>query len=344
MVGRWLRILVLLILIVFPLALAVGSDQFSQTGQREQIEIAQEVTQDFTFIPFDPENTPEPTPFPSATPVIPPDVLLLLTARDDLELLADQLLTPTLGAGVRPEGWHGRVSPYDPQIALLTRLDLETLATTVINAQQRPCGGWYGCWFGTVGSTPYAVARDVRHDLELLAWTLMRNQRPIGWTGGDPVLKCDRASQTLVNVLERGGLYRVDVDANDPEFCKNVTLGVSRFVETEILANAQIDRIFSEEIPLLSRYEVTTNIAVAFLDSAATRRVGVIPRGTPILVRARSYRDFSKMVLVAGDGFEVYIEYTNTNLPDEIFRALPNAETFQNNTGCLDAAWCNRNN
>lgn len=335
MVNRWLRVAILILLLVFPLALMASRE--TTAGQTP--DIAQEFTPDF----LNPERTPEPTPFPTATPVLPPDVLLLLTVRDDLELLAEEMLAARLGPGMRPEGWNGRVTAFDPQLALLVRLDLELLATTLINAEQRPCGGWYGCWFYTVNSTPFAIARDARHDLELLAWTFMREQRPVGWVGGDPLLKCDRATQTLVSILERGGLYRVDVAANDPEFCRNVAINVTRYVETEILANAAVDRIFSEQIPLLSRFQVTTNIAVAFLDSAATRRVGVIPRGTPLFVRARSYADFSKMMLVAGDNFEVYIEWDQTNITPEIFRALPDARGFEQRTFCT-AAWCSRNN
>lgn len=326
---RWLRALILIILIVFPVALSMSRDSSGQ------IDVAGVIAQEGTI---DPERTPEPTAFPSPTPIIPPDVLLLLAARDDLEVLANA----QLGVDARPAGWYGRLNNQDPQIALLTRLDLETLATALINADDRPSSGLYGPWFGTVASTPYSIARDVRHDLELLAWALYGEQRPEGWTGGDPLLRCDRATQALEGLLRRGGLYRLDVEANDPQFCIKLSTNVSKLVETDILASADIGRVFTNDIPILSQYEVTTDFAVAFLDSAARLRVGVLPQGTLIQLRSRSTVEFSKMMVVYGPNFEVFIEYGQTNVPQEIFRSLPSAQSLTESTYCL-ADWCTTN-
>lgn len=280
---------------------------------------------------IDPENTPEPTPFPSATPIIPVEVFLLLDVRSDMERLADD----QLGVGVRPPGWNSNVSQYDPQITLLTRSDLEQLTNAIINPNTRPDG-----WMGAVPSTPYAIARDVRFDLELLANLIYgRTNRPAGWIGGDPLLRCNRATQTLVALLERGGVFRLEVAPNDPNFCRQTELAVTTFTETQILANAQLTDLFTDQVALLSPHEVNSDIAIAFLDTQATIRVGLIPNGTPIQVVARSYADFSNMMLVQGDSFLVFVDYTNTTVNDQQFRNLPNVTTLQISPNCF-AQWC----
>jgi hypothetical protein len=349
-VARILRILTVLILLMLPLVAVATQNSSAQVETPTPTPTFDPFyTPSPTFDPFatptldpafiDPENTPEPTPFPSATPVIPAESFILIDSRKDMELLANE----QLGFGTRPPGWNGEVSPYDTQLALLTRADLELLATVLINPDRRPPR-----WTGAVASTPFAVARDVRYDLEILADLLYgsdaagRSIRPAGWLGGDPLYKCNRATQTLVSLLERGGLYRLGIDANDPDFCRKVEQEVSVFTEQELLANTQIGNLFSDQLPLLSEHQIDSNIAVAFLDSAARGRLGVIPNGTPVQVIARSYENFSNMMLVQGDNFTVFVEYTNTTVTPEQFRALPNVASLQVETGCF-ANWCNTN-
>lgn len=279
--------------------------------------------------PIDPERTPEPTPVPTATPQLTDDVQLLLRARADLELLADAQL-----GGARPEGWTGADDQFDPQLALLTRLDLETLYAALVDAELRPVN-----WIGAVGSTPFAIARDIRHDLELMADLFYGpTTRPAGWYGGDPLFKCNRATQVLVQLLQRGGLFTVEANPNDPNFCYNVEIAATRFVETEVLANER-DGIFSPELALVSENKITTDFAVAWLDSAARIRVGVVPNDTPVRVIGRSYAAFSNMMLVEGQDFQVYVEYTNTTVTADQFRALPNVATLNVAPVCF-AEWC----
>lgn len=279
--------------------------------------------------PIDPERTPEPTPVPTATPQLTDDVQLLLRARADLELLADAQL-----GGARPEGWTGADDQFDPQLALLTRLDLETLYAALVDPELRPAN-----WIGAVGSTPFAVARDIRHDLELMADLFYGpTTRPTGWYGGDPLFKCNRATQVLVQLLQRGGLFTVETNPNDPDFCYKVEIAATRFVETEVLANER-DGIFSPELALVSENRITTDFAVAWLDSAARIRVGVVPKDTPVRVIGRSYAAFSNMMLVEGQDFQVYVEYTNTTVTADQFRALPNVATLNIAPVCF-ADWC----
>jgi hypothetical protein len=59
----------------------------------------------------------------------------------------------------------------------------------------------------------YAIAGDIRHDLELLADQVNPpNVRPPGWKGSVPVIRCDRSVQTLIFVLERTASYKLNVD------------------------------------------------------------------------------------------------------------------------------------
>jgi hypothetical protein len=287
-----------------------------------------------TPTPFNPEATPEPpTPTPSLTPtpVISPDARILLDVRADLELLADQ----QLGIAQRPEGWSGSTDFTNPQLGLLVRLDLELLYGGLVDAANRPSG-----WFGAVGSTPLAIARDTRHDLELMADLFFGPAtRPDGWRSADPLFRCNRSTQTLIALLQRGGLFVLEVPANDPNFCYNAEVAATRFVETRILASALDAGLFNPSLTVLSEYQIDGEVAVAFLDPSAQIKVGVIPRGTPIQVIARSYAQFSNMTLVSGPDFQVYVEYQNTTLTDEQFRGLPNLTTVSPAPTCL-ADWC----
>lgn len=284
---------------------------------------------------FGPEVTAEPTVAPTLAPtmtptqVIPEDAQLLVRARADLEILASAQMGAT-----RPEGWSGISDPYAPDLALLTRLDLEILYGSLVDATARPA-----TWIGAVGSTPVAIARDIRHDLELMADLFFGPlTRPTGWYGGDPLFRCNRATQVLVQLLQRGGLFTVDANPNDPNFCYNVEIAATRYTEVEILGNAQRG-IFSPEIALVSDQQITTDFAVAWLDSSARIRVGIIPNGQPIRVIGRSYADFSNMMLVSGTDYQVFVEYNNTTVTADQFRSLPNVATLDIAPTCF-AEWC----
>src|SRR5690606_5924457 len=115
------------------------------------------------------------------------------------------------------------------------RLDLELLAGQTVGLDSRPIG-----WFGAVGGTPFTVARDIRHDLEVLADLLVSpGVRPPGWAGSDPLMRCARAIQSLVRLIERGG-YLIQADPNSPSFCAQAELEASGYVETNLLASAPV--------------------------------------------------------------------------------------------------------
>jgi len=298
-----------------------------------------------TSTPDAPADTPA-DPLPEAeitaeaTPVEQPSLderalEITVRARTDLETLA----SATLGLE-RPTGWSIGLQANNPQYALLTRLDLELLAGSLLGAETRPDG-----WFGVVGSTPYALARDIRHDLELLADESV-GARPAGWLADEPLMNCDRTTQAAVQLLELNGVFTLQADRTAPDFCQQATNEVSVFMEVNLLANplpgglvmapgvGGVDGDASS-----GTAQITETFAVGFLDRGAAVRVGVIPLDTAITPVARSYAQFSAMMLVSGDGFELFVDHNTTSVTREEFNALPNVDDSGRVPFC-DAAWC----
>ncbi len=348
--ARALKVIGLILLLAFPLATALSEPrqtrgsgyQPEQTGSFNESDIT--LTAIYATITaqaagpgvFPPESTApagqEPAlPTPTPTPSFSPEALILIDARADLELLANQ----QLGVGSRPEGWSGSTDYTNPQMGLLARLDLELLYGGLIDRELRN-----PAWFGAVGSSALAIARDVRHDLELLADLLYGySVRPEGWRGADPLYRCSRATQTLVTLLARGGVFTLDVEANDPDFCAKAEVSAARFAETRVLSGSVEFGGADPALTLASGYRINRDFAVAFLDPSARIKLGVIPNGTPIQVIARSYSQFSNMMLVAGDGFQVYVEYVYTSVTPAEFRGLPNITSIAPAPSCF-AEWC----
>ena len=331
----------ILVLLLFPIILA---------AQDVQPPIATEEPQPVTV----PANAvPIPTAeggqaAPSVAPVAPPPsaidpiaVPTLISIRSDLELLAgDRLGTE------RPLGWSGSLDTNDPQLPLLTRLDLELLAGRLIAPNERPAG-----WFGAIPSSTVAIVRDIRHDLELLADAVgTANIRPSGWTGSDPLLRCERGVQALINVLERGGVFSLNVNTNDPNFCFLAELQASHFAETSILSsqntgittttsNPAAPAAAGQSAPLPGSVQIDTEVAFAFLNRYGTEQVGKIPVGTNVQPVARSFTQFSAMTLVRGSDFEVFIDYRDSSLTDDQFAGLSSVDSASVNTNC-NATWC----
>lgn len=282
----------------------------------------------------------QPVQTPEAAAVPPYDAAtlqLLIMARSDLELLANKHLGQQ-----RPPGWSGSADINDPQLPLLVRLDLELLVGTLIAPDQRPPG-----WFGPVPGTANSIARDIRHDLELLADTVDQSGiRPAGWAGSDPLLRCDRALQTLVGLLERSANFILPIDVNNPDFCRLAEQQATQFAEANNVtinpgAPAASNPAAAPNIVAAppGSARVTGALALGFLNRYATEHVGLIPVGTPVSPVARSFTEFSRMMLVRGDGFELFVDHRDTTVTDAEFAVLPNVDGVQVNTHC-DAAWC----
>lgn len=312
----------------------------------------------FLFIPFtllaqevQPVTTEEPVPVPTlvvapiptpvgsepiSAPVSPfdPDTLLLLiNARTDLNNLALQNL-----GGNLPTGWSGSQDTTSPDFHLLLRLDVELLAGAILGPDQRPEG-----WFGVFPSSLNAIARDIRHDIELLADQVNPlNVRPVGWIGADPVMRCERGVQALINLLERNASFTLGVVAGDPNFCRLAELQAARFTEVNVLnpnANTPTNTDNGGVAPTGTGARIDSEFAVAFLDRFGRQKTGTIPLGEAITPVARSYTTFSHMMLVRGNGFEVFIDYEASTLSEGDFAVLQNVDNIGVSTTCT-ASWC----
>lgn len=257
---------------------------------------------------------------------------LLIDARADLELL----MVTTQGVN-RPVGWNGSLDVSDPSLPINIRLDLEILAGVSLGANSRPVG-----WFGAVPSTSFNIARDIRHDLELLADELLGyNERPDGWTGSDPLFRCSRSTQALVNMLQRGGVFTLSLDPTDEDYCQQAEVQASQFSEVNLLANVGNEPIFAQSAEVLVPGAITieTNFAVSFLDRGGRLSVGTIPIGTAVRPVARSYAQFSRMMVVEGNEFLVFIDYRDTSMTEEQFEELMDVDSIAIDPFCL-ADWC----
>jgi hypothetical protein len=261
---------------------------------------------------------------------------VLLAVRNDLEVLANA----TLGQTDRPIGWNGGYDVTNPQMALLARLDLDNLAANVL--PNLPAG-----WFGVQSTSGYGIARDIRHDLELLAdVTVGVSIRPPNWVGDDPIMRCSRATQTLVMLLRTRNLFTPTVTAASPTYCNDLEVEVSVFTERFLLDPARNPSLrefnndpAATQAPAERTVQVTSANAVGYYDRGATQRAGIIPSGSLIEPIARSYADFSRMTLVRGDGFLLFIDFQDTTLERARFDALDNVNVIAENLYCL-VEWC----
>ncbi|PJF39574.1 MAG: hypothetical protein D6737_06590 [Chloroflexi bacterium] len=272
-----------------------------------------------------------------------PVILDLIDARLDLENLA----TNQLGSS-RPTGWTNNGDGNSPSLLVDVRLDLELLANTVFGINKRPAE-----WFGASRTTREANTRDIRHDLEFLADSALQpNVRPPGWIGGDAILRCDRATQNLIRLLEQGGVFTLSVDPNLSNFCAVAAEQANLFVEVTLLSNPVGVGGGTSSTPTQNQgggsvvsgqsfggIRPSTNVTVGFLDRHAHTRIGVIPEDVTMTAVARSYTQFSNMAVMQGDGFEIFVDYTYTTLSDAQFEALPDVNNFNISPIC-EADWC----
>lgn len=260
---------------------------------------------------------------------------LLIEARSDLELLANDRL------GVeRPPLWSGSLDIYNAELARLLRLDLELLVGTLLAPDQRPPG-----WFGPVRGTSLTFARDIRHDLELLADAVVQpNVRPSGWVGGDPLLRCDRAVQSLVSLLERSG-FVLPLNPNVPDFCAQAELQAAQYAEANpalaaaAAAPGQVITAPAGPVAPPGSARIIGALALGFLNRYATEHIGLIPVGTTFTPVARSFTEFSRMMLIRGDGFELFIDHRDSTVTEAEFAVLPDVDGVSVTTTC-EAAWC----
>lgn len=270
-------------------------------------------------------------PLPSAPPMLDSAVLpILVKARSDLEILANQQL-----GSERPAGWSGSLDVNNPQLAILIRLDLELLMARLVGLESIPAG-----WFGAVPSTPYAIARDIRHDLELLSDVVIApSVRPPGWAGDDPIMRCDRSTQNLVRLLRRSYQFEPTVLPTSADYCQLLAVQVGQFVEVNVLEGSAVTAGPAQTAAGTGTENALANIGLAFLDRDARQRVGTIPTTEAFTPVGRSRTQFSRMTLVRGAGFEVFVDYSTTTISEAEFLSLPDVNSLNAQPFC-DAAWC----
>lgn len=264
---------------------------------------------------------------------IPNDALIVLVnARTDLELLAENQLQAQ-----RPVGWSGSLDVTDPQLPVHIWLDLELLTARLLDISERPIG-----WFGPAPGSYYAIARDIRHDLELLAdEALSPGERPIGWVGGTPLMRCDRAVQSLAETLAANVSFIPNVDPTAPGYCDQMGEALREYATNNpgALNTGPASQQSGGTTPANPNVIHPNPDAYGFLDRYATQRIGIIPATETFVPLARSFTQFSRMTLVRGSGFEVFVDWKTTSMTEEQFRTLPNVNNFDANPMC-EAPWC----
>ena len=289
-------------------------------------------------------NTPTVTPSPTATasPTPLPDVRdqlpnaaevdsILLAARSDIEVLANA----QLGATDRPTGWNGTYDVTNPEMAFDARLDLEILTDALLTGE-RPNG-----WFGLQATSTYSIARDIRHDLELLADTVVApNVRPPNWLGDDPVMRCNRSTQALALLLTSRNLYTPITSPGNESYCYDLMIEISTFTEINLLDPIPVTPTpQATVVNAQAQVSIIGASAAGYFDRGATQLAGFIPDGTIVQPVARSYAQFSRMTLVRGDGFLLFIDYQNTTMDVAQFELLPDVNALTVQAAC-DIEWC----
>jgi hypothetical protein len=254
----------------------------------------------------------------------------LINLRNDLELLA----TAVKGT-IRPDGWNGNLDVTDPQLPLLIRVDMELLLADILGFDVPP--NWAGI---VLGETQYQV-RDLRHDMELLADALMGDDvRPDGWGGNpNPIWACSRTTQTLVRMLAQGDFFNAVADPASPDYCAVLDLQVVGFIETNLFTLDTTEAYFTAAVKtsLPGSILINSNFAVGFFDIIASQRAAVVPIGSAVTPLGRSSVEFSRMILIEGEDFLLFVEYPSTSMTEEEFETLgvaPEVQTFCN------AKWC----
>lgn len=333
------RLLLLLIMVGLLITQAVLAQESEPTAESSADQPLQPVIVPTIAVPTE----ADPAPVEPVSPIDSVILLILINARTDLEILATQQQGST-----RPPGWSGSLDINNPQLPILIRLDLELLMATALGVGNVPVG-----WFGPVPSTSFAIARDIRHDLELLADVVIQpSVRPPGWAGDDPLMRCDRSTQNLVTLLARNGLFVPSADPAHPDYCQLVVTEIGQFTEVNLLNSSTSLQADTQEpestdagggnatsSAATGSAVALSGIGLAFLDRYATQRVGTIPASVRFEPVGRSLVQFSRMTLVRGDNFEVFVDYKTTGISDQVFSTLPNVNNVGINTFC-EASWC----
>lgn len=164
--------------------------------------------------------------------------LFLKTTRDDLELLA----TEVLGPEVRPEFWTNNTNVELQSFAADLWFDNELLADEVFGVGLRPAD-----WFGATTRDPSLLGRNVRHDLELTADQVRGDAtRPDGWIGAGRIFRCTRSIQNLTRLADSIYNIQSEVPQSVVDFCNLVRIDIEDRLTAEIFTGLDAQTMTTE--------------------------------------------------------------------------------------------------
>lgn len=134
----------------------------------------------------------------------------------------------------------------------------------------------------------------------------------------DPNAACGRTLANFVRLLVVSHKFQPQANPAAPDYCANLEKEANTFTEATLLG----------KLSTLAEVGGESRDAFAFMDFAARKFVGVMPKGTPFTAVARNALPGSKMMLVKGEGFTVYVDYTFTDITEDSFSTLPDYRDY----------------
>ncbi|PJF30403.1 MAG: hypothetical protein CUN51_07715 [Candidatus Thermofonsia Clade 1 bacterium] len=155
------------------------------------------------------------------------------------------------------------------------------------------------------------------------------------WAQENPAEKCGRTLANLYRLIQ-GDYLQTDVSfrpvarPTDLNYCQALEREMNLYLERVIFAEEDAEIV-----------EGRSENAYAFLDLAARRYVGTMPRGTLFRAMARNSLPSSRMMFVKGENFSVFVDYTFTTLSREEFESLVGFQEYDGDiTPLCAASWC----
>ncbi|MCS6870698.1 MAG: hypothetical protein RML95_02605 [Anaerolineae bacterium] len=151
----------------------------------------------------------------------------------------------------------------------------------------------------------------------------------------NPAEKCGRTLANLYRLTQSDYLltqvrFKPVAKPTDANYCQALERELNLYLERVI---------FAEEVAEF--VEGRSENAFAFLDLAAQRYVGTMPRGTLFRALARNRLPGSRMMFVKGENFSVFVDYTFTTLSREEFESLVGFQDYDGDiTPLCAASWC----
>ncbi|GAB4551598.1 MAG: hypothetical protein OHK0023_18720 [Anaerolineae bacterium] len=172
--------------------------------------------------------------------------------------------------------------------------------------------------------------------LLLMLLSIFKNPTPsaLAQGGGTPTPEpfdtCGRTIANVVRLLIRDYEFKPVAAPSNSNYCTALETEVNVFMEQAILEPSLDEGVAGE-----------SRDAFAFVDYAAQQFVGVMPSGTKFTAVARNGLPGSQMMLVQGEGFSVFVDYTFTTLKEFDFGSLPDYRDYDGSleTFCR-AQWC----